>query len=85
MKKIVSFLFAACMLLAVNSCEILSGDEPGDTKGAVDLGLSVKWATCNLGASSPEQSGNFYAWGETTPKTKFTWDNYKWTQEQKSS
>ena len=32
----------------------------------VDLGLSVKWATCNLGASSPEQLGKYYAWGETT-------------------
>ena len=30
----------------------------------VDLGLSVKWATCNVGASSPEQSGKYYAWGE---------------------
>ena len=35
----------------------------------VDLGLSVKWATCNLGASSPEQSGKYYAWGETTGYT----------------
>ena len=31
----------------------------------VDLGLSVKWATCNVGASSPEQSGLYFAWGET--------------------
>ena len=31
----------------------------------VDLGLSVKWATCNVGASSPEEYGNYYAWGET--------------------
>lgn len=30
-----------------------------------DLGLSVKWASCNLGASSPEESGDYYAWGET--------------------
>ena len=35
----------------------------------VDLGLSVKWATCNLGASSFEQPGNYYAWGETTGYT----------------
>ena len=35
----------------------------------VDLGLSVKWATCNLGASSPEQPGKYYAWGETTGYT----------------
>ena len=35
----------------------------------VDLGLSVKWATCNLGASSFEQPGKYYAWGETTGYT----------------
>lgn len=32
---------------------------------AVDLGLSVKWATCNVGASRPEEYGSYYAWGET--------------------
>ena len=35
---------------------------------AVDLGLSVKWATCNIGASSPEDYGDYYAWGETEIK-----------------
>ena len=34
----------------------------------VDLGLSVKWATCNVGASSPEEYGDYYAWGETETK-----------------
>ena len=34
----------------------------------VDLGLSVKWASINLGATSPEQGGDYYAWGETEPK-----------------
>lgn len=43
----------------------------------VDLGLSVKWATCNLGASSPEQYGNYYAWAETQPRTGNEWD-YNW-------
>lgn len=33
----------------------------------VDLGLSVKWATCNIGADKPEDSGDFFAWGETSP------------------
>ena len=47
---------------------------------AVDLGLSVKWATCNVGASSPEERGDFFAWGETSPKTEYTWDNYKFTE-----
>lgn len=42
----------------------------------VDLGLSVKWASCNLGASSPEEFGDFYSWGETKPKTAFSKLNY---------
>ena len=39
---------------------------------AVDLGLSVKWATCNIGADSSEDYGNYYAWGETETKDSFT-------------
>ncbi|MCD7721741.1 MAG: serine/threonine protein kinase, partial [Prevotellaceae bacterium] len=45
--------------------------------GYVDLGLSVKWATCNVGASSPEGYGNYYAWGETTTKSSYDDDNCK--------
>ena len=33
---------------------------------AVDLGLSVKWATCNVGATTPEEYGDYFAWGDTT-------------------
>ena len=43
----------------------------------IDMGLSVKWATCNIGASCPSESGNYFAWGETEPKNEYTWDNYK--------
>lgn len=45
---------------------------------AVDLGLSVKWATCNIGAFVPEEYGCYFAWGETTTKSTFGWGNYKW-------
>lgn len=41
----------------------------------VDLGLSVKWATCNVGATSPEDYGHYFAWGETRPKEKYTEEN----------
>ncbi|MBR3915495.1 MAG: protein kinase [Bacteroidales bacterium] len=41
----------------------------------VDLGLSVKWATCNVGASKPEDYGNYYAWGEVSWKSEYTEDN----------
>ena len=44
----------------------------------VDLGLSVKWATFNVGATSPEEYGDYYAWGETETKETYSWSTYKW-------
>lgn len=43
--------------------------------GYVDLGLSVKWAIYNVGAVSPEEYGNYFAWGETIEKEAYTSDN----------
>lgn len=43
---------------------------------AVDLGLSVKWANMNVGATTPEGYGNYYAWGETSTKETYNWDTY---------
>ena len=45
----------------------------------IDMGLSVKWASCNLGASKPAELGSLFAWGETAVKDSYTVDNYKWT------
>lgn len=47
----------------------------------VDLGLpsGTLWATCNIGASAPEEAGNHYAWGETETKTNYSWETYKWS------
>ena len=42
----------------------------------VDLGLSVKWATCNVGATTPEGYGDYFAWGETSPKDNYYMDSY---------
>ena len=44
----------------------------------VDLGLSVKWATCNVGASTPSDYGSYFAWGETSPKSSYDWVNLKY-------
>ena len=46
----------------------------------VDLGLpsGTLWATCNVGASSPEEYGDYFAWGETSPKDWYDWGSYKW-------
>ena len=47
-------------------------------EGAVDLGLpsGTLWATCNVGASSPEDYGNYYAWGELSGKSNYSWSTY---------
>ena len=57
-----------------------SSSSSGVSKGHayIDLGLSVKWATCNVGADSPEDYGDYFAWGETLPKSEYTWSTYKW-------
>ena len=57
-------------------------EDEGDGKvngyAYVDLGLSVKWATMNVGATSPEDYGDYFAWGETEPKEEYSWETYKW-------
>jgi hypothetical protein len=60
---------------------ILGGGAPApDDHEYVDLGLpsGTLWATCNIGASSPEDYGYYFAWGETEPKEFYDWGNYKW-------
>ena len=52
---------------------VSTGTENG--YGWIDLGLSVKWATCNVGANAPEEYGNYYAWGETTTKSDYSTSN----------
>lgn len=44
----------------------------------VDLGLSVRWATCNVGATKPTEKGSYFAWGETTPKEIYDMSTYRW-------
>ncbi|MBR4967125.1 MAG: InlB B-repeat-containing protein [Bacteroidaceae bacterium] len=46
----------------------------------IDLGLpsGIKWATCNVGATKPEEFGGYYAWGETEEKECYEWSTYKW-------
>lgn len=56
---------------------VVSNNE-NTTHEYVDLGLSVKWATCNVGASKPEDNGNLYAWGETEVKEQYTVRTSKW-------
>ena len=66
-------LYATCRVTVVGGSSS-TGDE------AVDLGLpsGLKWRSMNVGASKPEDYGNMYAWGETSPKTSYTSSNYKY-------
>ena len=72
MKKI-----CAALLLSAITVSVFSQDKSGEQSVTyVDLGLSVLWGDCNLGAESPTDYGCYYAWGETEPKDCFSWDNY---------
>lgn len=56
------------------------------TKGdAVDLGLSVKWASKNIGACTPDDNGAHFAWGEIAPKSIYSWSSYKYCNDSASS
>lgn len=60
---------------------ILSGGETTtDGHEYVDLGLpsGTLWATMNIGATNPEDNGDYFAWGETAPKDVYIWETYQW-------
>ncbi|MBR6590759.1 MAG: fimbrillin family protein [Bacteroidaceae bacterium] len=62
-----------------NSAEVTPELTP--TEGEyVDLGLpsGTLWASCNVGANSPEEAGGYYAWGETDEKEDYSWGTYNW-------
>ena len=80
--KLYKFSFAAMVLAVSVSAAAQTGlisqmEATGiiDGHGYVDLGLSVMWATCNLGADKPEDYGDYFAWGETEPKLKYYYEN----------
>lgn len=72
--------FIETLAAAMNNVEFedLSGSIDGHDY--VDLGLPSRtlWATCNIGATKPEAYGNYYAWGETTTKSDYSWSTYKY-------
>lgn len=62
----------------VGTCEITIVDNVYHGHEFIDFGLSngTRWATCNIGAESPERYGVYYAWGETKPKETYDWSSY---------
>ena len=63
----------------MNTLEVTGGGGGGDEHEYVDLGLpsGLLWATCNVGADTPEAYGDYFAWGETQPKSVYNWDTYQ--------
>ncbi len=85
----IRILFGGMLLLSSLACMALLGycsKDKDEENGAnevngheyVDLGLSVKWATCNVGATAPEDYGDCFAWGETSPKSDYRWSTLKY-------
>ena len=74
--RISRVLFAVFLACTITSCASLRriGYENGHEY--VDLGLSVKWATMNVGADAPQDAGDYYAWGELEPKEVYNWVTY---------
>lgn len=66
-----SNVYASCAVQVRKPYNPVAGD-------AIDLGLSVKWSSTNLGADSPTDYGEYYAWGETTPGETTPKDDYSW-------
>lgn len=85
-KKVLAVIMLMTVVLAAG-CK--PEDEPNNDGGSgtfngheyVDLGLpsSTLWATCNVGADTPEAYGEYFAWGEITPKTTYNWSTYKYS------
>ena len=82
-------LLASIVCLSLVSCDKdevseKEDDSPNEDiykgRSYVDLGLrnGLKWATCNVGAEKPEDYGDYFAWGETSPKDDYSWKTYKY-------
>ncbi|MCQ2224962.1 MAG: fibrobacter succinogenes major paralogous domain-containing protein [Paludibacteraceae bacterium] len=83
MKNLVNALVAGLVIASgSSSCSVpfsptVSGESNGHEFVDLELPSGRIWATYNLGAAKPEENGAHYAWGETSPKSSFDWENYQ--------
>ena len=80
MKKV--FLMALSFIIVGTVSNANTNDDAKTPDGveAVDLGLSVKWANMNVGATKDSGFGSYFAWGETKTKKYYSWGTYTWSQ-----
>lgn len=93
----VCMAMALCVSCKKDNAEPSGGNTGGGNTGGggggtgsheyVDLGLpsGLLWATCNVGADSPDDYGDYFAWGETETKSDYDWDTYKWCNGSKNT
>ena len=74
-KILFTIVFTLCVVNLAAAASSATGKDNGHEY--VDLGLSVKWATCNVGANTPEEYGDYYAWGESRTKSIYDWSTYE--------
>ena len=83
MKKIFIMALSLMFFGAVGHAKVNATDNEDKTPDgveAVDLGLSVKWANMNVGATKDSGFGSYFAWGEVKPKKYYSWGTYIWSQ-----
>ena len=83
MKKLLLVALTLMFVGAVGNAKASGSDNGAKTSDgveAVDLGLSVKWANMNVGATKDSGFGSYFAWGETKTKSYYSWDTYAWSQ-----
>ncbi len=86
LEKVFFLLATGITLFTMQACEekeepvLLPNVDREDMMEAIDLGLpsGTLWASCNLGASSPEEYGDYFAWGETDVNYGYSWQTYQW-------
>ena len=80
MRKTFKFMAILAMGAALAFAACGKDDDNTETAEWVDLGLpsGLLWAKCNLGATTPEGHGDYYAWGETATKEVYNWSTYKY-------
>ena len=81
--KIIHVIILSVLAVFVVGCKKENNDTNGgnyDGHEYVDLGLpsGTLWATCNVGADNPEDTGDYFAWGETETKDMYDWKQYKY-------
>ena len=83
MKKIFLLTLSLMFIGTVGNANVNQKDNDDKTPAgveAVDLGLSVKWANMNVGATKPSGFGTYFAWGEIKPKQVYSWGTYVWSR-----